>query len=197
MEANLTSTQIIESRWEVLPADLKDIFLSEEFEKGIEEIGAHHKLDETQTTNIKNEVLLVLFLFEPVSDLEGNIEKLGIPKEQAIAITKEIELISLYTVMDTLSGVGINDVPNTTSTQEKGIVPGADKNIKERLTLRPDGVPLGGGEVAGGPKPLTREEVLQALAPKRTMASDIASLQQKTSTPPVGYGAQANTTEVK
>lgn len=57
-----------------------------------------------------------------------------------------------------------------------GQIPDANNDLKEKLELRPDGVPSGAKVT---PQPLTREEVLHALAPKRTMASDIESLKQK------------------
>ena len=76
-------------------------------------------------------------------------------------------------------------------------IPPAETNYKEKLELRPEGVPLvkedpetqKTEEVAQTPeptlknvsdaKPLTREAVLSALSPKRTMANDIATLAQE------------------
>jgi hypothetical protein len=52
-------------------------------------------------------------------------------------------------------------------------IPEANKDIREKLELRPE---------SAMPKPLTREDVMSAISPKRTMASDIASL--KKSNPP-------------
>lgn len=57
-------------------------------------------------------------------------------------------------------------------------VPKADSTVPEKLELRPEGVPVPKPvtteEVVS--KPLTREDVLDALASKRTMASDIESV---------------------
>ncbi len=63
---------------------------------------------------------------------------------------------------------------------------------KERLELRPQGVPIGGTPPQGTTeekrdtssesnaiKPLTREELMNALATKRTMASDIEAIRMK------------------
>ena len=58
--------------------------------------------------------------------------------------------------------------------QPKGTtVPEADKETREKLELRPDGT------TRPDARPLTREDVLNAIAPKRTMASDIASLKKE------------------
>jgi hypothetical protein len=68
-------------------------------------------------------------------------------------------------------------------------IPPANNELKEKLELRPE-VPTPKPytrEVGadGRVKPLTREEVLQALTSKRTMASDIASIQEHISVPTV------------
>ncbi len=65
-------------------------------------------------------------------------------------------------------------------------VPEAPKDLKEKLELRPDGTQTG-GPAAGensGVRPLTRDEVLRALSPARTMAGDIASLTKQAPTTP-------------
>ena len=70
------------------------------------------------------------------------------------------------------------------------VIPEASKDTRERLELRPEGVARGGREAsenAEGPKPLTREEVLQALAPRRTMASDIEHIKQERGGNTAGY----------
>lgn len=55
-------------------------------------------------------------------------------------------------------------------------LPEAPKDLKEELELRPEGVP-GGAPAPDVAQPLTRDAVLRALSPSRTMAQDIASLQ--------------------
>ncbi len=77
---------------------------------------------------------------------------------------------------------GITSTPN---------VPEAPKDLKEKLELRPEVAPQSESVpvAEGGVRPLTRDEVLRALSPARTMAGDIASLSKGTSastnTPPV------------
>ncbi len=201
MDNKPTNINILENHWEKLPAELKEVFVDDMCDASLEEIATHYKLSIEQSDALKHEVYFVLFILEPITSLVSNIEKIGIPTVQAIAIAKEIELITLFSVMDLLKGMAVTSPSSQMSTpvaETKGTVPDADKNIKERLILRPDGVLTeGAGDATGGPKPLTREEVLRALAPKRTMASDIASLQQKTNTPTVGYGAEGNSSDAK
>jgi hypothetical protein len=60
-------------------------------------------------------------------------------------------------------------------------VPEAPKDLKEKLELRPEETPPQTPD--GGVRPLTREEVLRSLAPARTMAGDIASIQKQTPVP--------------
>lgn len=98
------------------------------------------------------------------------ISEVGVPSSYAKTAMAEIS--------DFLTGV--KSMPD---------VPEAPKDLKEKLELRPDGTPASGaaGETAGV-RPLTRDEVLRALSPARTMAGDIASLSKQTpaspSTPP-------------
>ncbi len=65
-------------------------------------------------------------------------------------------------------------------------VPPAPKEIREELTLRPAGAPPRVPPPpppipppTGGDRPLTREEVLRAITPKRTMATDIESVRKE------------------
>lgn len=61
----------------------------------------------------------------------------------------------------------------------EGNVPKADGTVKEELELRPQGVPRPEiRQMEEAPKPLTREDVLSALASRRTMASDIESVKK-------------------
>ncbi len=66
-------------------------------------------------------------------------------------------------------------------------IPEAPKDLKEKLELRPENAPVveSAPTTEGGVRPLTRDEVLRALAPARTMAGDIASLSTQTPTPQV------------
>jgi hypothetical protein len=101
--------------------------------------------------------------------------EIGISNERAILIEKTIEPF-------------LRRAHSTTSPTTQ--IPSANNELKEKLELRPE-VPTPKPytrEVGadGSVKPLTREEVLQALAPKRTMASDIASIQEQTNTPKWG-----------
>ncbi len=61
-------------------------------------------------------------------------------------------------------------------------LPEINPDTREKLELRPQGVPhmpAAAPVEDPGARPLTREEVLRTLAPKRTLASDIESLRQQ------------------
>lgn len=63
-------------------------------------------------------------------------------------------------------------------------LPEANMETKERLELRPEGVertslqPVENSNAGEVPQPLTREDVMEALASRRTMESDIESVKQ-------------------
>ncbi len=66
--------------------------------------------------------------------------------------------------------------------QSEPQLPEINPNTREKLELRPQGVahtPAAAPVEDPGARPLTREEVLRTLAPKRTLASDIESLRQQ------------------
>ena len=73
--------------------------------------------------------------------------------------------------------------PQKPSPVAKGPVPDADSSVREKLELRPQGVPHK-AETEEEPvaKPLTREDVLSALSPRRTMKSDIESVRKSDET---------------
>jgi hypothetical protein len=61
------------------------------------------------------------------------------------------------------------------------VIPPAPRDTRERLDLRPEGFTgtSNVNTVPGNEKPLTREEVLRSITPKRTMASDIESVRRE------------------
>ncbi len=67
-------------------------------------------------------------------------------------------------------------------------VPEAPKDLRERLVLRPDAAAVTGPrpavDMGTGNRPLSREEVLSALSPRRTMTGDIQSIQRQNPPPP-------------
>jgi len=109
----------------------------------------------------------IILGFYPKEQLGNLLEKdAQIPKETADKISAELQEF-------------LSPVP------EKPTVPKANIDVREKLELRPEGAgksTLGekGPEEADAPKPLTREDVLNALAAHRTMASDIKSVKETT-----------------
>lgn len=194
-----TLKEITTDRWESLPEDLRYALLRPDFDPNIKAISTYYKLDERTTQILVNEILLVFFLFEPLSKLASALTKAApsISIDDASAIVSELKLSIFYGVTDTLSNIEISkEFKGLRSTSTAQIpsasvvappptppqIPDAPKDLREKLELRPEGI-LSQNVTAseGGVRPLTREEVLRSLAPARTMAGDIASL----STPPV------------
>ena len=107
----------------------------------------------------------IILGFYPKSDLKKRLmSEVGVTLEVAQQI--EADLKGFLSRID--------DIPT---------VPEASKDTRERLDLRPEGVAQGAPGNENATKPLTREEVLRALAPKRTMASDIESIRQVSGVP--------------
>ncbi len=102
--------------------------------------------------NIVGDIILGLY---PKAELSKKLtDELGIGQDVANEISGK-----LAEVLTT-----VPDLPT---------LPSAESSLREKLELRPEGVPAGEQMT----QPLTREELLNALSSKRTMASDAARVQ--------------------
>jgi hypothetical protein len=142
---------------------------------------------------IENKVVLVLAFYTPISSLAEKIAtSTGLPLEKCSEIVSMVDSILLDSVRNDLYAF---DYLWEKELEEKKQIPEANSEFKERLDLRPEGrvetqpEPTEKERVAA--RPLTREELMSALAPKRTMASDIEAVRQKSGqdAPAQGYEA--------
>ena len=159
---------------------IKAFVADPKFKKTLAELVAFEEIDPALLPTIEWEVLIVLGLYAPLSELSQNIsESTGLPLEKAEALCVMIESILLDTLYDELSSF---DLFWKDELEKTANLPEAPKDFREKLELRPEGAP--DTKISTDtPKPLTREEVLQALAPRRTMATDIEGINQKKGTP--------------
>jgi hypothetical protein len=175
METATTLSELVAVRLKDLPEELRSIFLDPELDSTLIEIASYYTLSGVGLEKLTDEVFLVLFLFEPITHLKENLmQALALTPEVAENIYSELELMVFFGAVDMLTEIAQN--PEFVSIRN-GMVPDANQSLREKLELRPDGVPIGGEVVPATPQPLTREEILRALAPKRTMQSDIQSIQ--------------------
>jgi hypothetical protein len=184
--------EMVMGRWNDLPTNLKSAFEDPSFYSHIGNISKSAGLTPNQQQTLVDEILLVLFLFEPISALKSNIVKrLAIAESAAEAIISEIELLILYGSIPTLKTAESDPLFVSVRGQMQGgavtnassvPLPEINPDTREKLELRPQGVPhmpAAAPVEDPGARPLTREEVLRTLAPKRTLASDIESLRQQ------------------
>lgn len=147
------------------------------FKKTLAELVSFEEIDPSLLPTIEWEVLMVLGLYVPLSELAQNIsESTGLPIEKTESLCTLIESILLETVYEELSAFDLFLKDELIKAKS---LPEASKDFREKLELRPEGIPPTVSTPSDTPKPLTREEVLQALAPKRTMATDIEGINQK------------------
>ncbi len=142
-------------------------------------------IDSRHHSDIEFEVLLVTALYTPLSELPQNIsESTSIPLVQSVKLANMIEAVLLDDVIENLRSYDIV----LRSEEGGGISLEANLETKERLELRPRvGGEASSAQAASGTpankeaaaKPLTRDELMNALAGKRTMAQDIEALRQK------------------
>lgn len=150
----------------------------------------YHQLATDLLPVLKNEILVILALFAPLRELSQNIqESTGLSAEISEGITTLIETLILEPVFNDLKAY---EYLWEEQSQKEASVPKADGDTREKLVLRPDGVSPSFSNSDGSAKPLTREEVLRSLAPRRTMAGDIASMNPKEPHAVEGYAAYQN-----
>lgn len=172
---------MIESRLQEYPK-MKSVAVGEYFEETLIQILDFENIDHVFLSAIKNEILVILTLYAPLQNLAQNIqETTGLPIETSESVAGLIEILILQPVHNDLLAYNYlwEDELRKTSNIPKG-----SNDVREELELRPEGVSTWGTgqeENASGPKPLTREEVMRALAPKRTMASDIELIKKDNS----------------
>jgi hypothetical protein len=130
---------------------------------------------------IKNEVLVILAFYAPIGELASNIaETTGIQLERAEDIAVMVETLLLSDILNDLYAFEYLWNEELKKTEKPGDLTTPAQIQQNQLT--------------GEPRPLTREELMQKLTPRRTMVADVASVQHQKetmpqSTPPRGYDA--------
>lgn len=141
---------------------------------------------------IENQLLIILAFYAPIGELPQNIsESTGLPLETAKRVATMIDTLLLQPIHDELIAF---EYHWNEELKKEGSLPEASKETREKLELRPENVPQRDAVAAddAGARPLTREEVLKALAPTRTMAKDIESIKEGEEAPVEGYEAYQN-----
>ncbi len=130
----------------------------------------------------------VILGFYPRSDLKKVLtEEAGISADTAIKIDIDLEdlLSKIESTSTPLIPTSVNSVAPSEDQSKNPSVTWTQDPVTKTPTAIPRTTPQSAGaEGTFGAKPLTREEVLKALVPKRTMASDTASLTQQPPTTP-------------
>jgi hypothetical protein len=185
---------------------IEHLIADPEYHISLSRILTYEEISEELLPLIEHEILVVLACYASPDSLATNIaESTGLSVEKSASLVTMLEMQIFPPIQDELDMFqyfwehgGAPAVPQASKdlkeelelrpefsksdtiassvVAEKPAVPEAPKDLKEELELRPEGVPAGAPtpEVA---QPLTRDAVLRALSPSRTMAQDIASLQ--------------------
>jgi hypothetical protein len=178
------ATMMMETRFQKYP-ELGVIATDPHLEETLAQILDFESVDQSLLPVIKNEILVPLALYAPIYELAQNIqESTGLSEEASKNVSNLVETLILKPVYNDLLAYGYLWEQEL---QKSARIPEANKDFKEKLELRPDGVPAIKPEVVedvpepvSDAQPLTREAVLSALSPRRTMANDIASIKQDT-----------------
>ncbi len=157
------------------------------FNETLEDILEVEEIDLALLPVIKNETLVILAFYAPISELGKNIaETTGLPLENAENISLLVEALLFSEISNDL--YAFEYLWNQELKKELG-------QEKKQTTPTPETKPAVDGGVEA--RPLTREELMQKLSPRRTMVEDVASVQhpqpsQTPSTPVRGYEAYQN-----
>lgn len=158
--------------------EIREVFFTPEFDTKLTEILDYLEIDRAHFETVKFELMVVLALYAPLNELPHNIiESVGMTEEKAERLVTLIETLILGNLYEKL--LAFQYVWHK-KLQEEAAVPRVETAVKEELELRPQGVPRPElRQTEETPKPLTREDVLSALASRRTMASDIESVKKQ------------------
>lgn len=170
------SQQMITDRLREYP-DISKLVSLPTFRQGLQDIVTFEEINPALIPTIENNLMVVLTFYAPLSELAQNMsEDTGLPIEKMKELVIMIDAILLTDIHDELAAFDYL----WKEEMKKETPSAAAIETKERLELRPDGAtnPLV-VPTSSSPTPLTREELLRALAGKRTMAGDIKSVRQK------------------
>lgn len=170
--------------------DVEKFISSPDFKRSLAQILEFEGIDVELLPLIENQVMLVLALFVPYSEFaEGVQENTGLPPEKVSRLATMVDAFIFLPFRDEL--LAFDHLYKEERANEERL-PEGKADAREKLELRPEGVSGVSSANEDGPRPLTREEVLRAIAPTRTMQKDIASIKDQPDTPssPVrGYEA--------
>lgn len=176
--------------------EIKEIVSAPSFKEEIARIAEFEGIGEEHLPILENEVMVVLTFYAPVSELGQNIaESCELPRDKGDSLATMIDSILFGDIRDELLAFESHwyeqlEIENAAE----------EAKPKEPLELRPEGVAPSEGNVPEAkpepPRALTREELMNALSAKRTMASDIEAVRHKqedagqgSDTPAQGYAA--------
>lgn len=187
--------QMIEQRIQK-HSEIATIVSAPTFGTRLSEIVAFHGVDTALAPLIEHELLVVLALYAPITELPSNItESTGIPLETSASIATMVHNLLLEPIYEDLLAY---DVVWHTELERRESMPVADPTLKERLDLRPSDVDTPRTGTAPGStteeemaQPLTREELFSALSAKRTMAGDIAAATTRPESTATVHGYEA------
>ncbi len=181
MEISYEEAQLLlKKRFSEYP-EIKTLVESREFKETLANIVTFEKVSAWLLPTIENEVLVILAFYAPFSHLAKNIsESTGLSLEVSENLATLIDSLLLSDIRNDLEAY---EYLLNAELAKTGTLPEAPKDLREKLELRPVGQPsIGTSSNTEGPRPLTREEVLQSLSLRRTMATDIESILHNSNT---------------
>jgi len=164
--------------------DIVKILSQKSFDETLAKILEAEEIDVAFLPVIKNEILVILAFYAPLSELGKNIaETTGISLEKSESISLLVETLLFSEILNDLYAFEYywnEELKKTEKPRDLTTPPQIQQN-----------------QLVGEPRPLTREELMQKLSPRRTMVQDVASAQhptasQPTSAPAQGYEAYQN-----
>lgn len=144
----------------------------------LERISVSQSLSPERHRDFVNLIGDYILSFYPQNVIEAKlVSEIGVSNNAVPGIMSEV--IGYLSGTQSTPSIPPPPVPSVTPPQ----IPDAPKDLREKLELRPEGISQAVTTSESGVRPLTREEVLRSLAPARTMASDIASLNNQKDQP--------------
>ncbi|MCK5060201.1 MAG: hypothetical protein KAR00_03625 [Candidatus Pacebacteria bacterium] len=127
--------EILQSQYKILPQDLKERVISEEWRDTVANISSKSGLDLDSADSVETEVLLVLIGLEPLGSFRGNLSKtLLLPKEKTDSLANQIEQQIFSSARNSLEKIQ-KEIEIEKVEEKSDITPQEEEKIREKMRL--------------------------------------------------------------
>lgn len=179
MAFSADTTDLLSERMQELPVEVTRMLQDNSIREYVLKIQKEFKLSDKETVILENEIALIVLVLVPFESLYERLTLFtDLPTEKVTSIIQKTYSELLIDIIPLLVSIENEESKEEHTENEKGGLPKGKKEEYERLHLRPEEKerPTAPAGESSGAKPLTKDDLMNSLSPKRTMQSDISHL---------------------